>query len=79
MTEHDKSLGETKLDALRLHELEYSLARSHLGRHPALSAIFEVAREWRENEFAALMTWIEGAPLREFRALPIRGKKPQLR
>lgn len=44
----------------------YSLARSHLGRHPALSAIFEVAREWRENDFAALMTWIEGAPLREF-------------
>lgn len=44
----------------------YSLARSHLGRHPGLSAIFEVAREWRENEFVALMTWIEGAPLREF-------------
>jgi serine/threonine protein kinase len=44
----------------------YSLARSHLGRHPALSAIFEAAREWRENDFIALMTWIEGAPLREF-------------
>jgi serine/threonine protein kinase len=44
----------------------YSLARSHLGRHAALSAIFEVAREWRENDFIALMTWIEGAPLREF-------------
>jgi serine/threonine protein kinase len=44
----------------------YSLARSHLGRHPGLSAIFEVAREWRENNFIALMTWIEGTPLREF-------------
>jgi serine/threonine protein kinase len=53
-------------DAGRQALRAYSLARSHLGRHPALSAIFEVAREWRENEFVALMTWIEGAPLREF-------------
>lgn len=44
----------------------YSLARSHLGRHPALSAIFEVAREWQDNDFIALLTWIEGAPLRDF-------------
>jgi serine/threonine protein kinase len=44
----------------------YSLARSHLGRHSGLSAIFEVAREWQENDFIALMTWIEGTPLREF-------------
>src|SRR5262249_17998508 len=44
----------------------YCLARSHLGRHAALSAIFEVAREWHENDFIALMTWIEGAPLAEF-------------
>jgi serine/threonine protein kinase len=44
----------------------YSLARSHLGRHSTLSAIFEVAREWQENNFIALMTWIEGTPLREF-------------
>ncbi len=44
----------------------YRLARSHLGRHPGLSAIFEVAKDWRENEFIALMTWIEGAPLHEF-------------
>jgi serine/threonine protein kinase len=44
----------------------YNLARSHLGRHPALSAIFEVAREWRDNDFIALLTWIEGTPLREF-------------
>jgi len=44
----------------------YSLARSHLGRHPGLSAIFEVAREWHDNNFVSLLTWIEGAPLREF-------------
>ncbi len=44
----------------------YSLARSHLPRHAALSVIFEVAREWRENDFIALMTWIEGAPLGQF-------------
>jgi serine/threonine protein kinase len=43
----------------------YSLVRSHL-RHTALSTIFEVAREWRENEFIALMTWISGAPLADF-------------
>jgi serine/threonine protein kinase len=44
----------------------YSLARPHLGRHPSLSAIFEIAREWQDNSFTALMTWIEGAPLRDF-------------
>lgn len=44
----------------------YSMARPYLGRHAALSAVFEVAREWRDNSFTALMTWIEGVPLREF-------------
>lgn len=44
----------------------YSLARSHLGRHPGLSAIFEVAKEWQENSFLSLMTWVEGTPLAEF-------------
>lgn len=38
---------------------------SHL-RHTGLSTIFEVAREWQENNFIALMTWIEGTPLAEF-------------
>jgi serine/threonine protein kinase len=56
---HDGQTGRRVLKA-------YSLARSHLGRHAALSAIFEVAREWRENDFIALMTWIEGSPLGEF-------------
>ena len=44
----------------------YGLAHSHLGRHSALSTIFEVATEWRENDFIALMTWIEGATLQNF-------------
>ncbi len=53
--------GETGRRILRA----YSLVRSHL-RHTALSIIFEVAREWHENEFVALMTWISGAPLSDF-------------
>jgi serine/threonine protein kinase len=44
----------------------YSLARSHLGRQSSLSAIYEIAREWREDNFVALMTWVEGTPLSEF-------------
>lgn len=56
---HDQESGDRTTHA-------YSLARSHLGRHPAVSAIFEVAPEWRGNEFTALMTWIDGTPLRDF-------------
>lgn len=44
----------------------YSLVRSHLGRHEALSPIFEVAREWQENDFVSLLGWIDGTPLSEF-------------
>ena len=43
----------------------YELAHSHL-RHSALSTIFEVAAEWQNNGFVALMTWIEGEPLSEY-------------
>ena len=43
----------------------YELAHSHL-RHSALSTIFEVASEWQDNSFVALMTWIEGEPLSEY-------------
>ncbi len=43
----------------------YELAHSHL-QHSALSTIFEVAPEWRDNQFVALMTWIEGEPLSEY-------------
>jgi serine/threonine protein kinase len=43
----------------------YSLVRSHLG-HTGLSTIFEVAGEWRENEFVALMKWVPGTPLLDY-------------
>jgi serine/threonine protein kinase len=55
---HDRQTGLRVLHA-------YSLVRSHL-RHTALSTIFEVATEWQENQFIALMTWVSGAPLSEF-------------
>ncbi len=44
----------------------YRLAQSHLSRVPSLSTIFEVADQWEENGFVALLSWIEGAPLAEF-------------
>lgn len=44
----------------------YRIVRPHLGGHKGLSAIFEVASEWRENEFVALLKWIEGTPLGEY-------------
>ncbi len=56
------SEGDTGQRVLRA----YSLARSHLGRHEGLSPIFEVAREWQENEFVSLLGWIDGTPLSEF-------------
>ena len=56
---HDTDTGERILKS-------YGLVRSHLGRHPSLSAIFEMATEWQENNFSALMTWIEGGPLHDF-------------
>lgn len=54
--------GETGRRVLK----SYSLARSHLGRQDGLSPIFEVAREWLENEFVSLLGWIDGTPLSEF-------------
>jgi serine/threonine protein kinase len=47
----------------------YILARPHTARHFNLSAIFEVSRDYRENNFISLMTWIEGSPLAEFMGL----------
>ena len=43
----------------------YSRAKPHL-RHTSLSQIHEVASEWQENSFAALMTWISGTPLVDY-------------
>ncbi len=56
---HEAEVGQHVLKA-------YGLARSHLGRHAGLSAIYEVAQEWQANEFVALMTWVDGTPLGEF-------------
>ena len=53
---HDKDKGQRVLKS-------YNLARPYLSQNATLSAIFEVAREWQENDFIALMTWIEGEPL----------------
>ena len=55
---HDAETGRRTVGA-------YGLARSHL-RHQAVSVIFEVAREWAENEFTALLTWVDGSPLSDF-------------
>ena len=54
----DEAVGQRVLGA-------YKLARSHL-RHSALSTIFEVASDWQDNSFVALMTWVEGEPLSEY-------------
>ena len=57
----------------------YQLAREPISRHPAFSSIFEVATEWRDNQFAALLTWIEGAPLADFAGvLPLLAQQYQM-
>ncbi len=49
-----------------LHVLKaYNLVHPIL-RHTSLSNIYEVAPEWRENEFVALLTWVSGTPLNEY-------------
>ena len=39
-------------------------------RHSALSTIFEVAPEWCDTSFIALMTWINGEPLDDWAIMP---------
>ena len=56
-------------DAGQLVLKSYNLAHSHLGRHPALSVIYEVAKEWKENNYISLMSWVDGAPLRDYRGV----------
>ncbi len=53
----------------RLVSRSYNLAHSHLGRHSALSVIYEVAKEWKENNFISIMSWIDGAPLRDYKGV----------
>jgi serine/threonine protein kinase len=56
---HESVLGNSILKA-------YRLARSHVARHESLSPIHEYAENWQENQFTALLGWIEGTPLSEF-------------
>ncbi len=42
----------------------YQLARPHLGSHPALSTIYEVADGWLANQFVAILKWVDGFALR---------------
>ena len=44
----------------------YRRAQPVLGRNAALSAIFEIASEWRENEAIALMSWVDGGALHDY-------------
>ncbi len=57
----DQAAGQRVLRAHRL-------VRSHL-RHAAFSTIYQVASEWRDNGFAALLTWVAGEPLAEYAGL----------
>ena len=43
----------------------YRLVRPHSGDHPALSTVYQYARDWQDNGLVALMTWVEGEPLDE--------------
>lgn len=55
---HDEETGRRVLKT-------YEAVRPYL-RHSALSTIFEVAPKWRDNDFLALMTWIDGSALHDF-------------
>ena len=59
---HDQATGERVLRAHRL-------VRSHLHRSSWLSMIYQVDSQWRDNGFAALLTWIEGDSLAGFAGL----------
>ena len=46
----------------------YRLVRPHC-RHSGLSGIYELASDYQDNCFSALMDWIEGEPLSEYAGL----------
>ena len=56
--------GETAKRVMR----NYRLVRSHL-RNSGLSTIYQLASNWQDNGFSALMAWIEGEPLSEYAGL----------
>ena len=59
---HDQAAGARVLRAHRM-------VRSHLHHSSGLSMIYEVAPQWRDNDFAALLTWIEGDSLAGYAGL----------
>ena len=76
-TAEDRDLGTYVAKVVRDEETgkrvlrAYNLAHSRL-HHSALSPIFDMAEEWRDNEFIALLAWVEGGPLIELAGvLPI--------
>ncbi|MBF0160290.1 MAG: protein kinase [Magnetococcales bacterium] len=46
----------------------YKKVRSHT-THDHMSAIHEIAHEWRKNELVALLKWVEGEPLANLRGV----------
>lgn len=46
----------------------YRRIRSHTN-HPNLATVFEVANQWEENRFVALMQWVDGNPLQSWLGL----------
>ena len=56
---HDRASGDR---TRRSHQL----IRRAVGMQPGLSAVFEVATEWRPDEITALMSWVDGPPLSDF-------------
>ena len=59
---HDQETGKRVLRAHRL-------VRPHLHHSLGLSQIYQVDSQWRDNGFAALLTWIEGDSLAGFAGL----------
>lgn len=56
---HDPMSGERTRNS-------HQLIRGAVGMQPGLSAVFEVATEWRTDEFTVLMSWVDGIPAADF-------------
>ena len=56
---HDRMSGDRTRNS-------HQLIRSAVGMQPGLSAVFEVATEWRADKFTILMSWVDGIPVAEF-------------
>ena len=56
---HDRMIGDRTRNS-------HQLVRRAVGMQPGLSTVFEVAPEWRADEFTVLMSWVDGIPVSEF-------------